>query len=210
MIDRVYVVHMPDPERRALMDRELAKMGFEAEYLAADRPRGPFNITNMRRNARAEFGASLSHVKCLVKAIADGAQCPLFLEDDVEFLCARDRLDAAMRELPADWDILYLGGHPRGPTKAHSQSLVKVGEFSFAESYAMSRKALRPFLDFWLDRIGKPTAMYDIILGEFAAANQGYCVYPTVTRQWNIKSHISGEIDDKKSLLVKGWATHKP
>ena len=206
MFDRVYVVHLPNKARRAAMDAQLAQLGWTATYLHARTPVGHY--PNFRRNPAAELGCSLSHVKCVVRAIADGAQCPLFLEDDV--VIDPSRLEAAMAELPADWDVLYLGGHPRSDTQRHSANLVRVGTFSFAESYLLNGKALVPFLDFWLDRVGQPNAMYDLVLGEFAAANHGFCVYPTITVQPAGPSQISRKVDDKSNLLMKAWSRHAP
>jgi hypothetical protein len=93
--------------------------------------------------------------------------------------------------------------------KSHiSDHLVKVGRFSFAESYALNRHALSEFFDFWCDRIGQPQAMYDRILGEFAQENNAYCVYPPITEQPPGYSFITNEEDDKSALVQRGWATN--
>lgn len=157
-------------------------------------------MNNMRRNPAAEFGVNLSHIKAVVHAIADGAERPLFLEDDVEFIG-----EPVLDGLPLDYDVLYLGGHPRSPVKRYSDHLVRVGTFSFAEAYSLSRKALVPFYDYWCDRIGQPQAMYDFILGEFASKNYGYAVYPAVTRQVTGISQVSGKVDEKAHLVERGW-----
>lgn len=201
----VYVIHLPDAERRTAMDAELARMGMAAEYVHADPPARGFSMSNMRRNARAEFGVSLSHIKAVLKADRDA----LFLEDDVRFLCDRAKFDAVVAELPLGWDVCYFGGHPRSKTTPATASLVKVGTFSFAEAYLLSRKAQRDFVDFWLDRAGKPDAMYDLVLGEFAAKRNGYCAFPLLTRQAHVVSHVSGRPDPKEHLLAKGWAAHR-
>jgi hypothetical protein len=186
------------------MDAELSRMGLQAEYVYASPPSRDFTMSNMRRNARVEFGIALSHVKAILHADGDA----LILEDDVRFLCDRKRLDEVVSELPTSWDVCYFGGHPRGPTKRATKSLVKVSTFSFAEAYLISRKAQAAFLDFWLDRAGKPDAMIDLVLGEFAARNNGYCAYPLLTEQAAVVSHVSGKVDAKSHLLVKGWANH--
>jgi hypothetical protein len=139
LFDRVYVIHLPHRERRAAIEAELARMGLEAEYVHAKPPRG-FTMSNMRRNPAAEFGCALSHVKAIVRAAAEG-QRPLIIEDDVRFV-GLPQLD-----LPADWEVLYLGGHPRSDVQRVSDTLVRVGTFSFAEAYVL-RNPLR-FLEFW-------------------------------------------------------------
>jgi hypothetical protein len=188
--DRVYVINLP-PRETAL----------EGTRIYAKPPCGGFVMNNMRRNARAEFGVNLSHIKAIVRAIWDGAERPLFLEDDVEFI-------GEIPSLPLDFDVLYLGGHPRSPTRPYSDGVVRVGTFSFAEAYSLSRKALLPFYEFWCDRIGQKQAMYDFILGEFACNHIGYACHPVVTRQRKVVSHVSGDIDEKGHLVAKGWAAN--
>jgi hypothetical protein len=185
--DRVYVINLPPRETT-----------LEGTKVYAKPPYDGFKMNNMRRNARAEFGVNLSHIKAVVRAIHDGAERPLFLEDDVEFI-------GEIPSLPLDFDVLYLGGHPRSPTRPYSDGVVRVGTFSFAEAYSLSRKALLPFYEFWCDRIGQRQAMYDFILGEYAAKTTSYACHPVVTRQRDVVSHVSGEHDPKGHLIAKGW-----
>lgn len=210
--DRVYVVSLPNPARRESIQRQLAGVGICADvvtFISAKQPPHGFEMTNMeRRGTKGNMGANLSHIKAVVHALADGAQRPLFLEDDVVFLPgAAERLGAALAVLPPDWDILYMGGHPRGPV-TRMGPIVRVGEFSFAEAYAMSRKALLAFFDSWCDKITQPDAMYDFLLGQFAAASNGYCVYPLLTEQPPGVSQISGKMDDKRDLVARGWTAN--
>lgn len=185
--DRIYVIHLPVRETK-----------LEGEQIHAKPPYHSFSMNNMRRNCKAEFGINLSHIKAVVHAISDGAERPLFLEDDVEFV-------GTLPELPPHYDILYLGGHPREPVKPCGPGLVRVGRFSFAEAYSISRKALVTFFDYWCDRIGQPEAMFDFILGEYAAKNVGYACFPLVTRQATGKSLVSGKVDEKGVLVERGW-----
>ncbi|KKK81052.1 hypothetical protein LCGC14_2817360 [marine sediment metagenome] len=120
----------------------------------------------------------------------------------------RRKLAKALKVLPEDWGVLYMGGHPCEKVERLSDNLVKVQRFSFAESYAINGHVLESYLHFWLDRIGQPKAMYDFILSGFAEANNGYCVYPVLTHQPVGYSHIVDRNDDKSSLVKKGWATH--
>jgi hypothetical protein len=47
--------------------------------------------------------------------------------------------------------------------------------------------------------------MVDIILGEFAAENNGFAAYPTLTHQPDGISQITWKHDSKKHCLNKGW-----
>ena len=202
MFDKVYCIHLPNVDRRKLIESQI-----DATYIHADPPPSGFTMSNMRRNPRAEMGANLSHIKAVVRAIADGAKRPLFIEDDIVFRPGyKDRLTQGLDE--ADWDVLYLGGHPREKCFMASLNLAKVFTFSCAEAYSIRGDKLIEFHSYWCDRIGKQNAMYDFILGEFAAKNNGYAFYPVLTDQAQMVSHIKGEIDDKRELVKRGWANN--
>jgi hypothetical protein len=205
--DRVYCIHLPNPERRKAIERQFESVGIRnVQYIHAEPPEPPFTMSNMRRAPLGEFGCSLSHIKAAVHAISVKAKRALFLEDDVIFSHdAVERMKAISNELPSRWNILYLGGHPRGPCHMISDNLAEISTFSFAEAYAMPLWSLYEWVDFWLDRVGQPKAMVDIILGEFAAENNGFAAYPTLTHQPDGISQITWKHDSKKHCLNKGW-----
>ena len=64
------------------------------------------------------------------------------------------------------------------------------------------------FLDYWLDRIGQPNAMFDRILGEFARDNNGYAIYPPITSQPAGYSFVAERNDDKTNCIESGWRNH--
>jgi hypothetical protein len=197
LFDRVYCIHLPNDQRRKHIESQLT--GVDVTYVHVDVPPVGFSVPNMRRNPRAEFGAGLSHIAAVVRAIADRAKRPLFIEDDVTF--KTDTADDEAR----DWDVLYLGGHPREPVKLVSPGLARVRTFSCAEAYGVRGDLLPDLFAHWCNRITRPNAMYDFILGEFAAKHDSYAFYPVITEQAPFVSHIKGEIDDKRKLVERGW-----
>ena len=212
--DGVYCIHLPNEDRREKIEAELDRVGIhDVTFIHAKPPQNGFTMSNMRRNPGAEFGANLSHLKAIIRAMHDGCRRPLFIEDDIVFLPgAAERLQAAWDELPADWDVLYLGGHPRGKTpqaSRYSEHLARVGTFSFAEAYSINGIFnLRGLFDAWCDRIGYEQAMWDFILGEYCASHHGYCVYPVITEQPPGWSQIGNKQDDKRHCIRSGWANH--
>jgi hypothetical protein len=202
--DRCYCIHLPNPQRRVTIEAQFKRVGItDVQYVHADRPPPQFEMSNMRRCGRGEFGVNLSQIKAVVQAIADGAERPLFVEDDIVFDAA-----AMPAELPPDWDVIYLGGHPRGKVERVSQGLVRVGKFSCAEAYALRRGVLMEFFGYWCNRISKPEAMFDFVLGEFAELHRAYCVYPLVCEQVVGVSQISGKVDDKRKIVARGWVNN--
>jgi hypothetical protein len=168
----------------------------------------------MRRSARGEFGVNLSQIKAVVTAIDDGAVTPLFIEDDIEFNeKSNSILQSVFNELPEKWDVLYLGGHPRGPVpariaKQHSEHLWKIQRYSFADAYSINGTSLKRFYDFWCESITQENAMYDFILGDFAGLNNGYAIYPTLCEQYDSMSAVTGQPDSKNDILARAWAAH--
>lgn len=207
--DHVYVISHPVTGRREAMERRLLDLGIAATFVYAEQPARGFSMNNMRRNPRLEFACSLSHIKAIIRALHDGALMPLFLEDDVEF-GEFGHLTEALEELPAGrWSVLYLGGHPCEDVERVGEHLVRVGRFSFAEAYSLNRAAIPALLNWWCDRIGYPDAMFDRVLGEFAAdSGSGYCVVPTVTHQPAGYSYVAEKDDDKARCRESGWQHH--
>ena len=119
--DRVYCIHLPhEKKRRELIERQFDSVGIrDVQFIGATPPSKKFSMSNMRRNSRGEFGVNLSQIKAVVHAISDGAKRPLFFEDDVVFLRdTSELLSKALTELPDDYGVFYMGGHPRGPVPA--------------------------------------------------------------------------------------------
>ena len=205
----VYCIHLPDAERKAHIEAELARVGLtDVTYIHAREPFQGFQCSNMRRNPRGEFGCALSHLKAISRAIQDGCFEALFLEDDIVFTTAPIRPDFLRWRLPGDWRIAYLGGHPRGPARRVADGLVQISTFACTEGYLLSRRAMHEFLQFWCDRAGQPNAMIDFILGEYAAQGGGYAFYPTLTQQRVGYSYIGQKIDNKRDLENRAWAAN--
>jgi len=220
---RVYVIHMPNAERKAKIAAELARVGFDdITYIYAASPAKDFTMSNMRRNPRAEFGCALSHLKTLQAAYSfwvpdrDKDEV-LIVEDDIVFADnAKSVIASAMVFLndlwmnldTPNWDLLYLGGHPRSPVSKVSDRLYKVGQFSCAEAYIVNLSSIPDLIGFWCDRAGQKDAMFDIILGEYAAQGGGYAFYPTLTHQPPGYSQIGQKFDDKTDLIRRGWESN--
>ena len=202
--DKSYCIHLPNEDRRRDVEIQFEKVGVNPEYVHARRPWHRFNVTNMRRNPPIEFACNLSHIKAVIRSFDD--KRPIFFEDDVVFSDSfRNELDTAFSAIPDDWDVLYLGGHPRGKAELVANNLYRIGNFSCAEAYAFNNGAQRRFADFWCDRIHKEKAMYDFILGDFAEQNKAYAVYPTITSQADVYSEIARRKDSKTALIERGW-----
>lgn len=68
-----------------------------------------------------------SQHECLKKALEDGCNTFLVLEDDVEFK-SFSHLRSSLVELPEEWDILYLGANLIGSDVMRFKAPAKVGQ----------------------------------------------------------------------------------
>lgn len=214
--DRVYCIHLPhEKERRKLIEQQFQSVGIkDVQFVGATPPPKSFSMSNMRRNSRGEFGVNLSQIKAVVQAINDSAKRPLFFEDDIYFTeDASQRLEKALTELPSDYGVFFMGGHPRGPVPARKAKkagdvIWKIQRYSFADAYSINGNQLTAFHDYWLEHITQAQAMYDFILGEFAGKTNSYSVYPILCEQRPGYSAVTLQNDNKDSLIARGWAAH--
>ncbi len=213
--DRIYCIHLPhQTDRMEHIRSELKKINVNVDrdvtFVHASPPARDFSMSNFARNSVGEFGCNLSQITAVVRAIKDGAQRPLFIEDDIFFTDdATDRLDDFLHKVPHDWDILYFGGHPRGDYTLLHPNVAKVSLFSFAEAYSISGEFLFHFFQHWADNISKPKAPFDFILGNYASKVSSYCIHPIITKQVAGVSGISGKYEDKTKLLTSRWEKWK-
>jgi len=74
------------------------------------------------RHSIGAMGCKLTYLS-IFKEFINEKQLMIF-EDDALFLSgARSIISAAIRQLPASWDMLYLGGNPQQPLKRYSDNL---------------------------------------------------------------------------------------
>lgn len=117
----------------------------------------------------------------------------LFLEDDVVF---RDlsHLEIALSELPADWDICYLGANLlNGQPERYSEHLFRVKSAWTTHAIGYNRKVI-PFL---LDNQPDANAeMFDNALSRWLPNLQAFVVAPMVAYQRFHPSTIWGTVED--------------
>lgn len=211
IFDKSYCIHLPNPKRMKLIQKQFQKVGIrDTRFVHADPPDAGFKMSNFVRSPPGEFGCNLSQIKAIVHAIADAAQIPIFFEDDINFhKDAVSILESALNDIPDDWEVLYLGGHPRGPYHQVGNHLVKMSKMSFGDAYCLKRGSLLSFFDYWCNRISKKKAAYDMILGDFVESRKGYAVYPMICEQYVGVSQITNKVEDKTVYTNRGWKKYR-
>lgn len=122
-----------------------------------------------------------------------GADSLLFLEDDCEFRDL-DHLEQALSELPADWDIVYLGANIlEAKPEKYSEHLYRVREAWTTHAIAYRRKVI-PFLLENQPPFG--AEMFDCWMSKELHRLNAYVVAPMVAYQRFHPSLIWGTEED--------------
>ncbi len=71
-------------------------------------------------NHNGHLGCMMSHMELLEEIEED---IFMIIEDDILVLGTREEMDAAIKQLPDDWDMLYLGAHLKSRIRRYSDNL---------------------------------------------------------------------------------------
>ena len=207
MFDKAFYINMRDrTDRRMNMKARLADLNIDAERFDAinagliDTRHLDFGCKKKVLN-NAEIGCFLSHRDIYKMIKAEGWETTLILEDDCLFLEDYDfTVELALRDMPEDWDMLYLGQHNydsikiaqsiEGRTHAIKEQisgrLYKASRCWLTHAYIVRQKAV--------DTLIKGTeVLYASIDGVLADVQEGlnvYAIYPNIVKQDGTRSSI--------------------
>ena len=140
----VYVISLPNrSDRRRAMGRELAKIGWSAEFFPAIRPKSASGFPSI-----GAHGCFLSHLSVLKHAHNRGAAELIILEDDVNFSPEFiSRWSTAISDLEdREWSIFFAGHRlrelPSGLSKLEPQKVVQCAHF-----LAINGSAIPPLIE---------------------------------------------------------------
>jgi hypothetical protein len=155
-----------------------------------------------RLNAVKEIGPhqSFSHSErnILLDFLHSDAKTLLHLEDDVQFK-STEHLEAAITQLPSDWDILYLGanlilwnnGEPQ--PERYSEHLFRVKCAWTTHAIAYNKKCVERVL---ARQPGFSEVMFDNYLSTVLPELNAFCVAPMIAYQRPRHSMIWNRFDD--------------
>lgn len=139
-----------------------------------------------------------SHRQVISRALSDGVESILIMEDDCRFTNkATEILPQFMAELPASWDGAMLGGQvsiPDGKTIPVSKVVSKCVQVERLHCYALSRSGMQKFHDILCENTNTPN---DYRWGD-AQEDGRLAVYrcePFIAYQSEGRSSISGRIE---------------
>ena len=138
MLDHRCVINLPHrTDRLDLFDQEVLKVFPDYHYVDGE------------QTTPTHIGIGRSHLKCIRKAIENGWDSVVIMEDDVQFRPkAREYLLKAIEHAPPGWDIL-LGGvyfaHTIVPTNEYWS---RIGHFCGLHFYIVNSKAYETILGY--------------------------------------------------------------
>lgn len=145
LLENVFVVHLPHREdRKAHIEKEMKKIGpfqyFDAINGHESNYTGPL--------LKGEWGIKQTHIELLKKANGELLNTILILEDDVVFTDqVIASLSEAIKHLPDDFDLFYLGGaHKEIPTH-YAGDLFKVTNTVTLHAVFVNAKAYGKLID---------------------------------------------------------------
>lgn len=141
-------------------------------------------------------GCNLSHHEILKQA----TKFPFIIfEDDCKMIEQWDVLYNAMKQLPKDWDMLYLGANCHEPIKKVSENLCRIvqGKCTHAIMYNSQR-----VVDYILRELHKPETIIDgFYCSDVCYKFNCYITYPMMAVQRAGESDIVDGYRDYENLL---------
>jgi GR25 family glycosyltransferase involved in LPS biosynthesis len=139
-----------------------------------------------------ELGCLESHFAVLKDAQQKKFKNILVLEDDITFCKQfKKKLNAAIAQLPLNWDMLYLYSYHYLPAEHYSINLNKCNSTLSTVAYAVNEKSI-PFL---IEQIESKTQVIDVI---FASLHQEINAFAS---KKNLCIHYDGYSDVKQKQI---------
>lgn len=137
----IWIGSVNRPDRAAQMEEQLARYNIVAERFEAHwKPIDHLNKPN------ANFGCTSSHRGVLELISHFRWSKTLILEDDARFMedSWPEQFDAMVREVPDDWQMLFLGaGYAEDPIARVSGSVIRAGALMTTSSYGIRYEMAR-------------------------------------------------------------------
>lgn len=193
MIDRSYVINLDcRPERWENAMKELSDVGFDPiRFSAVD---GSKHEDADKYDNSGALGCMLSHLNIMRETSGMGPVA--FFEDDIvleeDFT---NVFESAIKDLPDDWEVLYLGGYNKVEPKPVTENLGIIQHTLSTHAYIMTERAREFVLD--AAELGSPI---DVMYTQMQKQRTWHITTPRIAFQRPGTSDITGEVEDYRDL----------
>jgi len=190
--DKIYCINLKEREDRWA---ECLKNFEKYEINNYERIEGVKVNGNFSNKRKGQIGCALSFAKIFNKAVNEKQDKILIFEDDFEFKDIKEniheKLDKSIKELPNDWDSLFLGGtliNDYGfiPINKYSDNLLKLNSAHCLHAVAFSGKGLANIKKFFEQKIN----WYENLINRYEAID----IFFAKDYQRQTKSFITNEL----------------
>jgi GR25 family glycosyltransferase involved in LPS biosynthesis len=164
------------------------------------------------KNMTGSYGCLKSHLSILDLILSQNLLNTLIIEDDAIF-CDNfiQRLENVLRDLPDDWEQLYLGGQHLSKFKVINKDLVRVGNVNRTHCYIIRNKNTAQKMisyltdkDFWIKNLTQKKYHIDYAYGTMHKNNTvvAYASLPFLVGQ---KSTQFSDTGSQISSVTRWW-----
>lgn len=184
IFDRVVVINLDSrPDRMEAFDAQAKKFGIKYDRISAVSANPP--------KLPATWACKESHLSVMKQAIKDGVKRLFVFEDDALFVDDFDtKFPQFYKELPEDWDMLYLGAWHL-VSQPYKEGIVKMIESYSAHAYGINQH----YMEEAFSSAYKPNPI-DIALAKKHPHIKAYCAKPALVGQTPGYSDIEREYRD--------------
>lgn len=153
-----------------------------------------FEGYDLSKYKMGNHGCTASHRHLMEYALYHDWKRILILEDDFNILHHdfHHRFESMIKEVPSDWDLLYLGGHYADrPQKRISKHVIKFNRMKTTSSVGITRKAI---VELASSIVG--IGPIDELYSNYAQDHNSYIFSPRLINQYSSFSDIQGGICD--------------
>lgn len=190
--DKTYLINLPErTDRLRFAKKQFAKAGIEMPmiYPAVDAKK--LKLTGTELFNQGLIGCFMSHYIILQHALLNGYKRIAIFEDDVVLVPDfKEKFDQAIEQVPAKWQLLYLGYYERyNKAKLQVSENITIPKNSWGtHAYMVQNEGIQMMFD----NLQTIHAHLDVQIDERIVPKMyTYCVFPAICNQSGMKSDIS-------------------
>lgn len=185
-VDAIYCINLDDRKDRWIeCQKEFSKFNLSVERISAIKGSG-MNLDFPTEIKEGAVGCALSQLFTLKLAKQNNLNSFLLLEDDIEFdVDINSKFNSFYREIPNDWDMIYLGGQ-----HYHGMNLLKITDNIYKCEYTLCAHSVifkNTIYDRFIDKLIDITKPCDVHYAESHKEINAYVIIPHLT--WQRKSY---------------------